>query len=167
MASGVSITDAFASAISSLRGCWGRSAKFYPTVAESLMKDRWAGDIVVTMKERGSSSRLCFRLDLALRGWGASAAQPLCGCTSIGGALSRPAKRWVFIKTNKPGHANTLTVECSWCRRREWLERPKEVPVPQYHAGVYFRYIDGPALLPNPPPVQVAPGKPKMSARGK
>ena len=138
---GSQISNAFGPAISSIRACWGRQVEFYGSVIDSVMLDRWASEIMVAMGEKSRDAQLLFRLDLATNGWQSDGALPPCNCTTMGSGAMQPAKRWIFVKTNKPGNATTLTLKCSWCQLMKSWPKPSHMSSPGYNAGEYYRLV--------------------------
>jgi hypothetical protein len=135
------IFNAFGPAITSIRACWGRQLECYDSVLEPLMLDRWASNMMVIMGERSRGAQLFFRLNLATNGWQSDAPLPLCNCNGEGIGPMQSAKRWIFVKTNNPGKATTLTLSCSWCKISINLQKPPTMPHPRYVAGEYYRIM--------------------------
>ncbi|KAG8690842.1 hypothetical protein FRC11_008717 [Ceratobasidium sp. 423] len=143
-AEGDPIWNAFSPAIMAIRAIWGRKCQFDNSIIESLMRNRWAANIMVAMGERQegeSKTQLCSRLNLATTGWEDKAAVPLCDCTRSAIGDSNSTKHWVFVKTNSPGKATMMTLRCSHCDQTKLFAKPPQIESPGYKFGEYYRLL--------------------------
>jgi hypothetical protein len=105
------------------------------------MLDRWASNVMAVMGEKTRDTQLFFRLDFATHGWQIEVPLQLCNCSRTKSQNVQPTKRWIFVKTNSPGNATTLTLKCSWCSTQVHLKRPQTMSAPRYSAGEYYHIV--------------------------